>query len=257
MKVVFGAAGVVLAALLAGCASVDFAVAGANAGQSAAEKLGTAEFDRQQAAFQKAEAKYLQGRDKELKKLEKAHPGFTAEVLSGDEVRAAAAVELLSERDVAAAYWAGAGWLGAFSLNPLDDTLLAGIRGAPVLLEKAAALEPLFHGGAIFDVLLAWYASAPPEFGGNEERARECFDAEVALTGGASPIPFVTWAASWCRQRQDAAGFTAALETALALKPRKGAGTSMVTRSMEKSALQKARWLLDTKADYFLDWGDE
>jgi predicted anti-sigma-YlaC factor YlaD len=228
-------------------------VAYANVGlQNKADRMDTSQFDKQNSLYKKAENSYLRGRDKALRILDKKYPGFKADILSADPTRIDAAVVRLGEKDVPTAYWAGSGWLGAFSLNPLDDTLLAEIVGAPALLEGAAALNPDYSDGAIYDVLLAWYASAPPDMGGSDERAQQCFDEEVRLTKGRSPIPYVTWANSWCKSRQDLAGFTEALDYALSLKP----GFIKSLFSMDMLALKKARWLLDHKEDFFLIWDE-
>jgi predicted anti-sigma-YlaC factor YlaD len=228
-------------------------VAYANVGlQDKADRLDISQFDKQNALYQKAEKSYLKGRDKALKSLDRKYPGFKEDILSGDPARIDAAVAMLSEKDVPAAYWGGSGWLGAFSLNPLDDTLLAEISGAPALLEGAVTLNPDYNNGAIYDVLLAWYASAPPDMGGDEERARQCFDEELRLTKGLSPGPYVTWANSWCKSRQDLDGFKEALGHALSLKP----GAIKGSKTMDKLAQKKARWLLEHKEDFFLIWED-
>jgi predicted anti-sigma-YlaC factor YlaD len=223
-------------------------VAYANVGlQDKADRLDISEFDKQNALYQKAEKSYLRGRDKALKRLDKKYPGFKGDILSGDSARIDAAVAHLREKDVPTAYWGGSGWLGAFSLNPLDDTLLAEISGAPALLEGAVTLNPDYNDGAIYDVLLAWYASAPPDMGGDEERAQQCFDEEIRLTKGLAPGPYVTWATSWCKSRQDLEGFTEALGHALSLKS---------SNIMDKQAQKKARWLLEHKQDFFLIWDE-
>jgi predicted anti-sigma-YlaC factor YlaD len=226
-------------------------VAYANVGlQAKADRLDTSEFDKQNTLYQRAEKSYLRGRDKALKSLDKKYAGFKENILSGDPARVDAAVANLSEKDVPKAYWAGSGWLGAFSLNPLDDTHLAEIIGAPALLEGALTLDPDYSNGAIYDVLLAWYASAPSELGGDEELAQQYFDEEIRLTKGLSPGPYVTWATSWCKSRQDLEGFTEALGHALSLKPGAGKGSA----TMDKLAQKKARWLLEHTEDFFLIW---
>jgi predicted anti-sigma-YlaC factor YlaD len=239
-------------AVLSGCVTAGMVeVAYANMSlQDKADRLDNSQFDKQNALYQKAVKAYLKGRDKALKILDKKYPGFKEEILSGDQERVDAAVTRLEEEDVPAAYWGGSGWLGAFSLNPLDDVMLAGIIGAPALLETGLTLDPGYSNGAIYDVLLAWYASAPAEFGGNGERAQQCFDEEIRLTKGISPVPYVTWANSWCISRQDLAGFTEALNHAVSLK----AGAIKGMKIMDKLAQRKARWLLEHTGDFFLVW---
>jgi predicted anti-sigma-YlaC factor YlaD len=218
--------------------------------QDRADRLDNSQFDKQNALYKKAEKAYLKGRDKALRELDKKYPGFKGDITSGNPARVDDAVTRLIEKDVPVVYWGGSGWLGAFSLNPLDDAHLSGIIGAPALLEAGIALDPDYSNGAIYDVLLAWYASAPSELGGSEERAQQCFDEEIRLTKGLSPIPYVTWANSWCISRQDLDGFMEALGHAVSLKP----GTVKGSKIMDKLAQKKARWLLEHKGDYFLIW---
>jgi predicted anti-sigma-YlaC factor YlaD len=65
-------------------------------------------------------------------------------------------------------------------------------------------------------------------------------------------VPYVTWANSWCKSRQDPDGFTEALEHALSLKP----GVIKGLATMDRLAQKKARWLLEHKDDFFLIWED-
>jgi hypothetical protein len=245
----------VLGACLAfsSCATTGGAssVAYANVGiQAKAERLPADKFEEQNRAYERAGEYYRKGRDKVLSGLEKRYPGFRADVMSGNEERIAAATGRLQQADVAAAYWAGAGWLGAFSLNPLDSTLLANVAGAPALLERVVALDPGYGHGGTYDLLLAWYASAPPDLGGSTERAEECYRESLRWSEGKLPGPYVAWAQSWCVPRQDLDGFVESLEAALALKP----GAIKGTRTLTKITQKKARWLLDTRENYFLLW---
>jgi predicted anti-sigma-YlaC factor YlaD len=241
---------VILSFPLASCATTGgmMDIAYANVGlQGPAEQLPVSQFDKQNASYQKAEQYYLRGRDKIFAKLDKKYPGFKEDILSGNADAISRAAGRLQSKDVGSAYWAGAGWLGAFSLNPMDRDLLSSIAGAPALLEKAAALEPEYSQGAIYDVLFAWYASAPPDLGGGQVRALECYQESIRISKGKSPGPYVTYAQSYCVPRQDLSGFEDALRKALNLK---GGGL------MGSRARKKARWLLEHKEDYFIIWDE-
>jgi predicted anti-sigma-YlaC factor YlaD len=217
--------------------------------QAEAERLPIMRFDEQNAEYERAEMHYLRGRNYILDALEQKYRGFKDDITSGDGERIARAAKRLDKNDVNAAYWLGAGWLGAFSLDPLNYDLLMTIEGAVAVLEAAVAFDPDYSRGAIWDVLFAFYAAAPADFGGDAERAEECFAQSVRASGGKLPGPYVTYAQSVCVQRQDAAGFRKMLTTALAVDPDDIPESRLATII----AQQKARWLLEHQGDYFLE----
>ncbi|MDR3283791.1 MAG: TRAP transporter TatT component family protein [Treponema sp.] len=228
---------------LASCATLD--VAYANVGlQGPAEQLPVSKFDKQNAAYQKAGRYYLRGRDKILAQLDKKYPGFRADILNGDGETIKPAVQRLQAKEVPSMYWAAAGWLSAFSLEPLNIDLMSTVSGAVALLERGAELDPDYSNGAIWDALCAYYAAAG-DFGGDRERARYCFEQSLRASKGKSPGPYVTWAQSYCVPMQDLAGFEETLQKALSVK---GGGL------LSSRARKKARWLLENKENFFVIW---
>lgn len=218
--------------------------------QEQAECLPPEEFDRQLEEFARAKLFYLRGRDYIFQMFDRKYPGFTDAVMSGNEERYQYAVSCLTEQDVNAAYWAGAGWLGAFSLDPLDMDIIPYIGGAVAMLERAAELNPDYNDGSIWDVLSAFYIAAPADFGGNPDRAELCHKEALRVSGGKTPGPYVTYAQSFCIPRQDADGYIAALEQALAINPDDNPGTRLATIITQ----QKAQRLLDSMEDYIIIW---
>ncbi|MDR3312296.1 MAG: TRAP transporter TatT component family protein [Spirochaetaceae bacterium] len=234
-------------ATIGGTADVMYANVGLH---NKADMMDVSKFDKQNTKYQKAGRYYLRGRDKILGALDKKYPGFREDILSGDPTAVKNAAGRLGEGDIKAAYWAGAGWLGAFSLDPMNMDLFSTIAGAPALLERGLELDPEFGHGAIHDVLQAWYASALPDMGGDIDRALWCYGESLRISGGKLPGPYVTYAQSICVPQQDAAGFQDALNKALATKPGEISGTRMAANINRK----KARWLLDHRDNYFIDW---
>jgi predicted anti-sigma-YlaC factor YlaD len=218
--------------------------------QTEAEKLPIVQFDLQNAELARAKTHYLRGRDYILEAFDQKYPGFKNDITSGDEQNIARAAKKLTKNDVNAAYWFGAGWLGAFSLDPLNFDLLMSIGGAVRVLEVAAAFDPDYSYGAIWDILCAFYAAAPVDFGGDPDRAEFCFAESVRASGGKLPGPYVTYAQSVCVPRQDAAGFDTLLNTALSINPDDMPASRLATTITQ----EKARWLLDNKDYYFIEW---
>jgi predicted anti-sigma-YlaC factor YlaD len=218
--------------------------------QADAETLPISEFDLQNSELERAKMHYLRGRDIILDALNQKYPGFKQNILSGDAEIAAKEAARLKKDDVNAAYWAAAGWLGAFSLDPLNDELLFSTPGAVEMLERAASLDAGYSNGAIWDVLCAFYAAAPAEFGGDKDRALLCYEESVRIAGGKLPGPYVTYAQSFCVPSQDLAGFEEALEAALRVNPDDIPSSRLSTTITQK----KARWLLENKDNYFIIW---
>lgn len=233
-------------AVMAGSLNVMYANAFV---QAPAANLPSDQFDAQNDEYMRAKAHYLRGRDYCLDALDSRHKGFAAAVLGTNEDAMRKAVAELDKDDVNAAYWAGAGWLGAFSLDLLDPNLLGSLSSPPAILERAAALDPDYSGGAIWDVLSAFYISAG-EFGGSEERALYCHEQAVRASGGKSPGPYVTYAESFCVPKNDRAGFVEALGKALAINPDDDPPSRLMTTISQK----KAKRLLERVNDYFLEW---
>ena len=218
--------------------------------QTPAETLPNEEFDRQHEAFERAKLHYLRGRDLCLKALDGRHAGFRASVLSGDEEAVKKACAKLGKYDVEAAYWACAGWLGAFSLDPLSADLLGTIRSPALILERVAFLAPDYNAGAIWELLCNFYMSAPSEFGGDTERGLHCYNEALRASGGKTPGPYVTYAEAICVPAGDRGGFEDSLRKALAIDPDADPSSRLMTTIVQK----KAKRLLEHASDYFLEW---
>ncbi|MCK9170776.1 MAG: TRAP transporter TatT component family protein [Treponema sp.] len=218
--------------------------------QTPADELTNAEFDRQQAEYDRAKLHYLRGRDYCLESLNGRHKGFRNVVLGTDAAATDTAVAALDKNDVNTAYWACAGWLGAFSLDPLNPDMLGSLHSPAAILEKIVALDPDYNSGAAWDMLCNFYVSVPSDFGGNHERGMYCYNEALRVSGGKTPGPYITYAESVCVPSGDEAGFEKALNTALSLNPDDNPSSRLMTIISQR----KARRLLAHKSDYFLHW---
>ena len=218
--------------------------------QAPAELLSIDEFDKQLSEFERAKLHYLRGSDFCMSAIDRRHRKFLELIDSGKEENITSAVKLLDKKDVGSAYWAGAGWLGAFSLDPLNSELLGNLSAPVAILERAAELSPDYSNGAIWEVLARFYASAPRDFGGDPERALFCYNEAVRASEGKTPGPYIVYAECFCIPENDEAGFVEALNKAIAINPDDNPSTRLMTIISQN----KARHLLETKSDYFLEW---
>ena len=218
--------------------------------QHKAEMLPQEAYLLQNAEFQRAKMHYLRARNLVFSVFEQRYPGFSKALLGFDIDAIENYVARLKQSDVEAAYWLGAAWLGAWSLDPLDTSLLPTVHSAVRLLEKAALLEPDYNEGAIWTILLSFYASAPADFGGDTERAYYAYEKALETSSGKSPGVYIAYAESICVAAQDAEGFIDALQKALAID----ANENPATRLQTIIAQEKANYLMDTIDYYFLFW---
>lgn len=218
--------------------------------QSPADLLSVDQFEKQNDEYIRAESHYIKGRDLCLEALEGRHKGITELINSGDEENIQKACSKLDKNDVSTTYWYGAGYLAAFSLDPLNPDLIGNLSAPVALLEKANTLDPAYNNGAILEVLARFYAAAPEAFGGNMEKAVLYCDKVIEMTGGKTPGPYVIQAECFCIPTGDEEGFIQALNNALSINPDDNPETRLTTTITQK----KARKLLNQKGDYFLEW---
>lgn len=211
--------------------------------------------DAQMNEYNRAKMFYLRGRDYILEIFERKYPGFQTALLSADSDLYNEALLQLKKEDVNAAYWAGAGWLGAFSVDNYDNDLLHSCTAAVALLEKAAELDPEYSSGAIWDILSMFYYAAPYDFGGDPERALFCHEESMRLSEGKSPGPYVTYAETFCLKDQNLSGYIEALQSALAIDPDDNPETRLATIiSQNKARRMMSQQYID---EHFIIWEDD
>lgn len=218
--------------------------------QSPADNMDIEDFTKQNEEYVRAMSHYLKGRDMCLKALDGRHKGFAELINSADEDKITAACLMLDLNDVATAYWTGAGWLAAFSLDPLNPDLLGNLTAPLAILEKANELNPSYNNGAIWEVLARFYASAPEAFGGNMDRALEACDKALEISEGKTPGPYIIKAECFCIPSGDEEGFVENLTKAIEINTDDYPESRLQTTISQK----RAQKLLDSKGDYFLVW---
>lgn len=217
--------------------------------QGPAETIPLDRFDEQDAAYRRAQNFYLRGRDFVLKALDHRFKGFSASVFGSDENSMRATLAKCKKADAAALYWAGSGALGAFSLSPLDASYGPLLPGSLAMLERAAELDPSFNSGAIWEVLMSFYAAAPDSLGGGRDKALAAYDKAIEASGGKTPGPYIAYVRFFCIPAQDSAGFDEYIDKAIAIDPE----SQPENRLALTIARRQASWLKEHKADFILE----
>jgi len=217
--------------------------------QGPAERLPIEQFDEQDAAYRRAQNFYVRGKNYVLKALDHRYQSFSVAVFGTDEEAMKAMLSKCRKSDAAALYWAGSGTLGAFSLSPLDSAYVPILPGSVAMLERAAALDPAFNNGALWEVLMAFYAAAPESLGGGRDKALEAYAKAVEYSGGKSPGAYIAYVRSFCIPLQDGAGFDEYIDKALAIDPESQSENRLALTIAHRQAV----WLKDHKADFILE----
>jgi len=216
--------------------------------QGPAEMLPRTMFEERQAAMERARNLYLRGKEILYRGLELRAPGFEG-AFQRDELPAKLA--RMRRADVPLLYWAAAGGLSAFALNPLDLNLGIRVPEFYAMIQRAYELYPDFNSGALDDLLMLFYASMPEGMGGDRTRVDLHFQRSVEKSGSLLAGPFVSYARAVAIPAQDYGLFRELLETALAID----LDESPQNRLVNTLAQRNARHLLDSAHMFFIDFG--
>lgn len=214
--------------------------------QTPADMLPEEEFDRHEFLLQRAKNLYLRGRDILLGALDKKYPGFRNHL---DKKKFDQALSPTKKEDVPILYWAAAGWLGAFAIDPFDMKLGMTVPGAAALMDRVLRLDPNFNEGAIHDFYVLYYGSMPDYMGGDFNKARHHFKKAIEASGGKLTSPYLSLATTVAVQEQNLEEFKQLLNIVLEVDP----DADPDNRLLNTINLRKARWLLEHAEDYFLD----
>jgi len=217
--------------------------------QAEAEALPPGRYAERTEGIARAKRLYLRGRGILAGRLERKHPGFEAAARKGS---LPAFLSRTKKADVPLLYWTAAASMAAFSLDPFDVRLGVRIAEAASLMARAYELDPDFGGGAIDDFYISFYGTLPDGLGGSKALARVHFERALAKTGGRAAGPYLSYALAMAVPGQDYAEFRRLLDSALAVDP----DADPSTRLANIVAQRRARRLLDSAADLFLDAGD-
>lgn len=144
---------------------------------------------------------YLRSREFGFDLLEK--PALEKAAREGDEKKLQKELNKLDDEDVPGLFWVGYGWASAINLRQDDSDMVARLGVVEKIMSRVLELnDDYFDGGAhfFFGVL---YASRPPMFGGDPERAKKHFDIAMKKNGTRNlMIPYL-YARYYATQTQD------------------------------------------------------
>jgi predicted anti-sigma-YlaC factor YlaD len=214
--------------------------------QSPAEQLPDREFDKKESLLDRAKNLYLRGRDYTLELLEMKHPGFLENLKSKKFKQA---LDGIKKDDVPALYWASAGWVAAYSIDPFDMKLGITLPQAEAMMNKVLELDEHFNSGSVHDFLILYYGSIPEYMGGSSQKARAHFKKAVELSKGRSTSPYLSLASTVSVKEQNITEFKSLLNQALKIDPDKYISLRLQNTINQK----KATWMLEHIEDYFVE----
>lgn len=213
--------------------------------QAPADMLAQEEIERQKYLFNRAKNLYLRGRDILLKALDHKYPGFLNRLDKKEYDRALAPMK---KADVPLLYWAAAGWLGAFAIDPFDMKVGITVPGAAALMDRVLQLDPGFDGGAVHDFYTLYYGAMPDYMGGDFNKARDHFKKAIAASAGKITSPYLSLATTVAVKEQNLEEFEELLNKVLAVAP----DADLSNRLLNTINRRKAEWLLKHAEDFFL-----
>jgi predicted anti-sigma-YlaC factor YlaD len=214
--------------------------------QGPAEFLPPLQYEEREIAMKRAKSLYLRGADILQGGLEKKYPGMGES--SAESGTMASYLAKTKKADVPLLYWAAAGYLSAYSLDPFDFPLSRKVADALAYIDRAYVLDPDFNRGALDDFYVLALASLPDTMGGDPSRVETHFKRSLEKSGGLLAGPYVSYAQAVAVPAQDYATFRQCLETALALDTDKDPPNRLVNIISQR----KARALLDNAENFFI-----
>ena len=214
--------------------------------QTPALMLPESEFKAQEFNYMRSKNLYLRGRDILLTALEQKYPGFRQNL---QKKLFAQALTATNKKDVPLLYWAGAGWLGAYAIDPFDMDLGMTMAAAAALMDRVLALDENYAAGAIHEFYILYYGSLPEYMGGSLPKAREHFEKAIAVSGGKSSTPYIALATTVVVKEQHIAEFQSLLKKALTVDPE----IDPENRLLNILNRRKAFWLLEHIDDFFVE----
>jgi predicted anti-sigma-YlaC factor YlaD len=214
--------------------------------QTPALMLPENEFKIQEFNYKRAKNLYLRGRDIVLAALEHKYPGFRQNL---QKKLFTQALSVTNKKDVPLLYWAGAGWLGAYAIDPFDMDLGMTMPAAAALMNRVLELEENYASGAIHEFFVLYYGSLPDYMGGNLQKARDHFAKAIAISAGKSSTPYIALATTVAVKEQNISEFQSLLKQALAIDP----DIDPENRLLNILNHRKALWLIEHADDLFLE----
>lgn len=204
-----------------------------------AERVQGEDLQRARALRKRAGRHYMRALEQGLARLERRHPGFTAQ-LSRNPGEAVAVTTLV---DVPLLYWTGAALGTAISVFKDRPEMLIRLPEIGALAFRVTELQPGYLDGAAYELLMLYEAGRPAMMGGSLALAKHYYERALTYSQGNSVSLFVGYGESISVQEQDRETFVRMLERALEVK---AGGVA------NRLARRRARWLLQRADDLFI-----
>lgn len=214
--------------------------------QSPAELLPDEQYQQKDHLLKRSKNLYLRGRDMLLDGLELKYTGFLQALHKKEYDKAKKMVRI---EDIDHLYWAGAGWLGAFAIDPFDMKLGITLPQAAALMERVRELDANYGNGSIDDFYVLYYGALPEYMGGSAAKAREHFEKALIASKGRSGSPFLSLATTISINEQKRDEFMSLLDKVMAIEP----DSDPDNRLVHVINRRKAQWLKDHVDNFFLD----
>jgi predicted anti-sigma-YlaC factor YlaD len=213
--------------------------------QAPADELPSSRVEEQHAMRQRAKKLFLRAREYILRGLEIRRPGFRAAL---EKEGPSSALRLTRKEDADSLYWAGAAWMAAFSADPFDFAQIVSLPRAIALLQQVETWDDSYGAGAVHEIFISYFGSAPADLGGSEKKARASFVRALELSRGQRAGTYLALASTVSVKNQNSAEFRELLGKALAVD----VNARMEDRLVNIINQRKARWMLAHIDDYFL-----
>ena len=229
-------------------------------------------YKQQKEMYFRAKNLYMRGKNYALASLDSQNKGFKAALEEGD---IETVYSLLDKKDLSALYWAGAGWMGAISMDLFDFQTTLESYKAVALMVKALDLDETYGQGSVHEFLITLYGSMPenmmfrpydpdkgdivrdtlagyynthsPESKTAKEKALHHFNRSLELSAGQKASVYVSYATAFSKKNETPEEYISMLKKALEIDP----DAVPENRLMNILSQRKARYLLDHIEDAF------
>lgn len=208
-----------------------------------ADYIEAKDLDRAMELRARAKKLFIRARDYCIRGFEVSYPGFREGLKSNPE----ATLAKLTKADVPLAYYTGAAWAAAFSIDVADADLATDQGTIEKLMRRALALDEAWEGGSLHDFFISWEA-AHVSAGGSYEAAKTHYERSKALSAGTRLSPMVSYAESVMAPQLKREEFEALLKEAIAFDTTKAPKEQTLPNAL---SLKRARWLLARADDLF------
>jgi predicted anti-sigma-YlaC factor YlaD len=214
--------------------------------QGRASMLPPSKYEKRDKENLKAQKYYASGVEILSAGLEDKYPGITKADAAGITKDY---LPQITKEDVPLIYWLTAGTLCAFANDPFDLKYGSKIAPLSVLIKKAYELDPDYNTSTLDEFFFLYYASLPPDLGGDKAKAKEYYERAIEKTKGRSAGVYVAWAEAMSIPSQNYKDFVEKLKQALAINAKKTPDIKL----LNILAQRKARHYLENSDQYFLD----